>query len=169
MRLLALFAAATLAALALQTILPLAFPIRSYMPHLILILSVDLGLRHPSALAALLAFLMGYATDALSGSQIGLNAFTVTLVFFISYEISGRLLATSDLVGAITVFAGALVNSAGSMMLSSDQGALWRTNATVAQRIAIQALITALLAPPVFALLRRGKLLFGLPPRNARE
>src|SRR5208282_278328 len=144
MRLLALFVVATFAALAIQTILPLWFPIRGFVPHLVLILSVDLGLRHPSAMGALMAFAMGYATDALSGSQIGLNAFTVTLVFLVSYQISGRLLATSDLVGAIAVFAGTLINSLGALALAANPSALRQTGSVTAQRLLIQALITAL-------------------------
>ena len=167
MRLVALFAVATLAALAIQTVLPYWFPIRAFMPHLILILAVDLGFRHPSGLGALMAFMMGYATDALSGSHIGFNAFTVTLLFLISYEISRHLLAASDLVGAITVFAGSLLNAL--VALAFNFTALSQAGGAVMRRIVIQALITAILTPPVFALLRRGKILVGLPPRNARE
>ncbi len=169
MRLLALFVLATFVALAIQTILPLWFPIRGFIPHLVLILSVDLGLRHPSASAALMAFAMGFATDALSGSQVGLNAFTVTLVFLVSYEIAGRLLATSDLVGAITVFAGTLINALGAFMLASNPMTWSQIEGEVGRRILLQALITAALAPPVFWLLRSGKSALGLPLRTARE
>ncbi len=169
MRLLALFALATFAALAIQTILPLWFPIRGLVPHLVLILSVDLGLRHPSASAALMAFAMGYATDALSGSQVGLNAFTETLVFLVSYELAGRLLATSDLVGAITVFAGTLINALGAFVLASNPMTWSQIEGAAGRRMLLQALITASLAPPVFWLLRRGKSALGLPLRNPRE
>jgi rod shape-determining protein MreD len=168
-RLLALFALATFAALAIQTILPFWFPIRGLVPHLVLILSVDLGLRHPSASAALMAFAMGYATDALSGSQVGLNAFTVTLVFLVSYELSGRLLATSDLVGAITVFAGTLINALGAFVLASNPMTWSQIEGVAGRRMLLQALITASLAPPVFWLLRSGKSALGLPLRIARE
>jgi rod shape-determining protein MreD len=168
-RLTGLFAIATLLALAIQTILPWWFPIRVFMPHLILILAVDLGFRHPSALAALLAFAMGYATDALSGSHVGLNAFTVTLVFLLAYEVSRHLLATNNLAGAITVFFGALINSLGAFALSSDLAALGRPGDPLIWRLALQALITALFAPPVFALLRRGKQMVGLPLRKPRD
>jgi len=168
-RLLALYVAATFAALAIQTILPFWFPIQGFVPHLILILSVDLGLRHPSAPAALMAFAMGFATDALSGSQVGLNAFTVTLVFLVSYEISGRLLATSDLVGAITVFAGTLINALGAFLLAANPMPWSQLQGAAGQRMLLQAAITAVLAGPVFWLLRRGKSALGLALRNARE
>jgi rod shape-determining protein MreD len=168
-RLIALFAAAALIFLGIQTILPYWFPIGPYVPHLVLILSVDLGLRHPGGVAAGMAFAMGYATDAVAGSQIGLNAFSVTLVFLIAYEISRHLMATSDMVGAITVFAGTLINSFGALALASNSVSFSNVGRFAAQRMVIQALITAALAPPVFALLRRAKVWVGLPIRNPRE
>jgi rod shape-determining protein MreD len=168
-RLVALFAVATLAALAIQTILPYWFPIRAFVPQLVLIFAVDLGFRHPSALAAAMAFAICYATDALAGSQVGLNAFTVTLIFLVSYEIARHLLATNDFVGAITVFIGAIINSLGALTLSSNLGALHDAGGIVIRQMGVQALITALLAAPVFALLRRGKTLIGLPLKNARD
>jgi rod shape-determining protein MreD len=173
-RLVALFGLATVAALAIQTVLPYWFPIRGFIPNLILILSVDLGFRHPSALAAVIAFAMGYATDALSGSQIGLNAFSVTLVFLLSYYQpwpggSAPLMSPELALGAATAFAGALITSLGALVLASNPEAMRVANAGVFQRMLIQALLTALLAPPVFSLLRRGKSALGLPPRNPRD
>ena len=65
------------------------------MPDLVLILAVDLGLGIMRALAPLMAFAMGYATDALSGSQLGLNAFTVTLIFLLCLRIVAPVWVTS--------------------------------------------------------------------------
>jgi rod shape-determining protein MreD len=168
-RLVAIFILATLVALAIQTVLPYWFPIRAFVPNLVLILAVDLGFRHPGAMAAAMAFAMGYATDALSGSHLGLNAFMVTLVFLLAYEISRRLLAASDLVGALTVFIGAMINAFGAFVLTGNFKALSNAGGAMMQRIVIQALITALLAPPVFSILRLGKQRIGLPLRNAGE
>jgi rod shape-determining protein MreD len=165
LRLLALFVLATLAALAVQTVLHYWMPLHALVPHLVLILAVDLGLRHPSATGAAMAFAMGYATDALSGSYVGLNAFTVTLVFLLAYEVSRHLFAANDLVGAITVFVGACLNAMGALALGGGAYAL----RGVTRAILFQALITALLAPPVFSMLKRGKRIIGLPQRNSRE
>jgi len=168
-RLIALFAVATLLALALQTVVHYWLPMSAFVPHLVLILAVDLGLRHPSAIAAVMAFLMGYATDALSGSHIGLNAFTVTLVFLLAYEVSRNLLAANDIVGAATVFIGAAINSIGAVALSgaflSGPGA----GGLPMRPILIQAAVTAAFAPTIFGLLKRGKRLIGLPQRNVRD
>ena len=43
---------------------------------------------------------MGYATDAIAGSHPGLNAFMMTMVFLVSYEISTRLMVANAFVGA---------------------------------------------------------------------
>jgi len=169
LRLIALFAVATLVALALQTVVHYWLPMNAFIPHLVLILAVDLGLRHPSAMAATMAFLMGYATDALSGSHVGLNAFTVTLVFLLAYEVSRHLLAANDIVGAATVFIGAAINSIGTVALS---GALLSTGGVgdlPMRPILIQAAVTAALAPAIFGLLKRSKRLIGLPQRNVRD
>ena len=51
-----LFAIAGYLALLIQTAAPLWFPFHALIPNLIIILTVDLGLRHHGALPALLAF-----------------------------------------------------------------------------------------------------------------
>ncbi len=79
------------------------------------------------------------------------------------------MLATSDLVGAITVFAGTLINALGAFVLASNPMTWSQIEGAAGQRMLLQALITALLAPVVFALLRRGKAALGLPLRTARE
>ncbi len=75
------------------------------VPNLIIILTIDLGLRHHGAIPALLAFAISYATDAMSSTTLGMNAFLVTGVFLLTYEaLSSRLLVTNALVGATVVF-----------------------------------------------------------------
>ena len=78
MRLILLFAVFAVLGLALQTAVTHLVSFRALMPNLIIILAVDLGLRHHGVLAAIIAFAMGYATDSFSGSQPGLNAFMMT-------------------------------------------------------------------------------------------
>ncbi len=61
--------------IAVIVILPMAFEspgarifsIRALIPNMIIIFAVDLDLRHHGVLPAILAFTMGYATDALAG------------------------------------------------------------------------------------------------------
>ena len=87
MRLVALFAVLTLIALAIQTTASRWLPLSALVPDLVLVLAVDLGLRHRRALAPIMAFAMGYAMDAFSGSQLGVNTFAVTLTYLVAYEV----------------------------------------------------------------------------------
>lgn len=167
-RLVLLFAFATLFALALQTMLPYWLPLGPYVPDLVLILAVDLGMRHHSAVAALMAFVMGYAIDAVSGTQIGLNAFMITLVFLLAYELSSQLLVTNVAVGMLAVFVGVIIKDLGSIIISSGFSGL--TGDSVLMRDLLgQAAVTALLAPLVFVAMARGKKLLGLLATGRRE
>ena len=98
----------------IQTAVPLWFPFHALIPNLVIILTVDLGLRHHGAMPALMAFAIGYATDALSGTILGMNAFLTTAIFLLTYEMSSRLLVTNVLVGAIAVFLAVLVAGVGN-------------------------------------------------------
>ena len=166
MRLILLFGLFAILGLAFETAVPHLISARSLIPNLIVILAVDLGLRHHGVLPALIAFGMGYATDALAGSHPGLNAFMVTLVFLVSYEFSSRLLVTNAFVGATIVFFGVIVTDLGAIAIGS--GALSESGPMV-PHILLRAMISALVAPLVFAVLAGSKRLVGLPARAARE
>ena len=168
MRLVFLFAAATYIALIIQTAVPLWFPTRALIPNLIVILVVDLGLRHHGALPAILAFAIGYATDAFAGTHLGLNAFLTTLVFLLTYEASSRLLVTNALVGAIAVFFAAIVAGLGAVAIVAGRGAGAAAN-SVLPAVLLQALISAIISPIVFAMLEGSKRVIGLPDRLERE
>ena len=168
MRLVLLFAAFAVLGLAFESAMPQLISFRSMIPNLIVILAVDLGLRHHGAVPAMLAFAMGYATDALSGSTPGLNAFTVTLVYLVSYEISTRLLVTTALVGATVVFFGVLATALGNVAISAGFSALGDTGAMM-PALALQSAISALVAPFVFAILAGSKRLTRLPVGPGRE
>ncbi len=168
MRLIALFAFLAFVALLVQTAIPHLISSHILVPNLIVILAVDLGFRHHGALSALLAFAMGYAADAFSGAHLGVNAFLITLVFLLTYEISRRLLVTNSLVGAVAVFLAVLVASVGNLMLSSGAEGMSQA-VSVMPWLLLQALLTAIIAPAVFSVLARCKRVVGLPARAARE
>jgi rod shape-determining protein MreD len=167
-RLLILFGLATYAALLIQTALPLWFPFRALLPNLIIILTVDLGLRHHGAFAALIAFLIGYATDAFAGTHLGMNAFLTTFIFLLTYQISSRLLVTNALVGAIAVFFAVLLAGIGGIVITAGRGATQAVG-TMMPGLLLQALVSALVAPIVFAILAGAKRVIGLPHRLERE
>ena len=111
---------------------------------------------------------MGYATDALAGSDPGLNAFMVTLVFLVSYEFSSRLLVANAFVGATIVFFGVIATDLGAIAIGAGLGALGESGPIVPS-ILLRATISALAAPLVFFVLAGSKRLVGLPARAARE
>lgn len=162
-----LFAVATVISLVIETARPLA-GLHPLIPNLIVILAVDLGLRHHGAFPALLAFLMGYAADAFSGTHLGLNAFLITAVYLFSYEISSRLLVTNSIVGAITVFFGAMLAGLGAVGIPAGRAALDAMTAVFGS-VLLRALVTAIVSPLVFSMLAAGKRAMGMSMKTARE
>ncbi|HVN29968.1 MAG TPA: rod shape-determining protein MreD [Candidatus Binataceae bacterium] len=163
-----IFAIATYLALLVQTTAPLWFPFNALIPNLIIILCVDLGMRHHGAFPALLAFAIGYATDAMSGTTLGLNAFLTTSVFLLTYEMSRRLLVTNALVGATAVFFAVMLAGFGAIVITSGRGAMVAMDLAM-PHLALQALISAIVAPIIFAMMAGSKRMFGLRPRIERE
>ncbi len=166
MRLLLLFSAATFVALAIQTTLPRVVPLGILVPDLVLILAVDLGLRHPGALAAVMAFAMGYAADAFSGVELGLNALLLTTVFLLAYWLSRALISTSTAIGVIAVFVGVIFSDVGNYLVSSGFATPDRLRALM-PTVLIQAAVTALLTPSVFRFMGWAARLVGLRARSA--
>jgi rod shape-determining protein MreD len=147
--LLLLFTFAAFAALVLQTTLPRLLPLGILVPNLVLILAVDLGMRHPRVLTALMAFAMGYAVDAFSGVELGLNALLLTMVFIFAYWLSRVLISASTAVGIVAVFAGVILSDLGNYLISSGFAPANRLHALMPP-VLIQAAVTALLTPSVF-------------------
>ena len=168
MRLILLFAVFAVLGLAIETAVPHLISFRALVPNLIIILAVDLGLRHHGVLPAVIAFTMGYATDALAGSHPGLNAFMMTMVFLVSYEISTRLMVANAFVGATVVFFGVIATALGTIAIANGFNALSDTGPLMPE-LTLEALISAIIAPIVFAMLATSKLLSGLKARAARE
>ena len=127
MRLILLFAVFVILGLAFESAGARIFSFRALIPNLIIILAVDLGLRHHGVLPAILAFTMGYATDAIAGSHPGLNAFMMTMVFLVSYEISTRLMVANAGVGATVVFFGVIATALGTVAIANGIGSLSST------------------------------------------
>ncbi len=168
MRLILLFAVFVILGLAFESAGARIVSVRSLIPNLIIIFAVDLGLRHHGILPAILAFTMGYATDAIAGSHPGLNAFMMTTVFLVSYQISTRLMVANAGVGATVVFFGVIATTLGTIAIANGFASLSSTGPLL-PGLLLQAFITALIAPFIFSILAASKRLTGLRVGPARD
>ena len=142
----------------LQTTFLHLLPIGPVVPDLILVLCVYLGLYHPSVGAALGSFLLGYSIDIVSSPILGFNAFAMSLVYLAVYLCSRSIWLHHPIVSSVVVLLAALVKGAAmvviwAIFLSVD--GFW---VGAARYMLWEALLAALLAPLVFALLRRGQI-----------
>jgi len=160
-RLVALFAVLTLIALAIQTTASRWLPLSALVPDLVLVLAVDLGLRHRRALAPIIAFAMGYAMDAFSGSQLGVNTFAVTLTYLLTYEVGVHFSVGGAEAGAVLVFIAVLIQSLGGFLISTQFREPHQLG-TLLPAALLQATLTAVIAPPIFRLTARLRLILGL-------
>jgi rod shape-determining protein MreD len=164
-----LFAVATVVALWLQTEVRLWLPPGALFPNLVLILVVDLGLKQHNGLAPALAFAMGYAADACAGTHLGLNAFMMTLIFLLSYELSRHVWVTGRVIGPLTVAMADLLNTFGTIAITGGIASVSAIRTPALRMIVIQALLTAAVAPLIFTALDAGKRALRLPVRVAAE
>jgi rod shape-determining protein MreD len=157
MRLFLLFFLAAIFVLLLQTTLLHLLPISPVVPDLTLVLCVYLGLYHPTVGAALGAFLLGYSIDIVSSRIIGLNAFAMSLVFLTVYLSSRAIWLQNPLVSSLVVLLASLVKGAALVLVSALFVSIEGFWIGAGWYIIREALLAALLAPVVFALLRRGE------------
>ena len=138
----------------LQTTFLHFFPL---VPDLILVLCVYWGLHHPTVGAVLGSFVLGYSVDVVSSPILGINALAMSLVFLAVYLSSRSIWLHNHLVSAIVVLLASLVKGMALVLVSaiflSTEG-FWMG---ALRYILLEALVAALLAPFVFALLRRGQ------------
>ena len=157
MRLFLLFFLAAIFVLLLQTTLLHLLPISPVVPDLTLVLCVYLGLYHPTVGAALGAFLLGYSIDIVSSRIIGLNAFAMSLVFLTVYLSSRAIWLQNPLVTSFVVLLASLVKGVALVLVSAIFVSIEGFWIGAGWYIIKEALLAALLAPVVFALLRRGE------------
>jgi rod shape-determining protein MreD len=151
-----IFAAGMLSLLLQTTILHL-LPFSPVVPDLILVLCVYWGLYNPSVAAVLGSFALGYSVDVLSSPILGLNAFAMSLVFLAVYLSSRSIWLHHPIVSAIVVFFACLVKGLALVVLWALFLSVESFWVGAARYVIIEATIAAVLAPFVFALLRRGQ------------
>jgi rod shape-determining protein MreD len=149
----ALALAAALAMLLQTTVFPFV-PGLPVVPDLILVLTVHLGIRHPSAGGAFGAFLLGYFLDTFSGTLPGMHAFALTAVFAAVHLVGRQFWMETGLPVMVLVFVGAWVRElagTGLMAFVADRAPVWQH---VLRYGMLESLMAALVAPWVFAAVR---------------
>jgi len=157
MKLSLLFFAVGLILVLLQTTLLHLLPLGPIVPDFILVLCVYWGLYHPTVGAVLASFLMGYSVDVVSGRFLGLNAFAMSAVFLAVHLSSRSIWLHDPMSSAIVVLLASLVKGAALALLSAvflNAESFWLG---VFRYIIMEALIAAVLAPFIFAFLRRSQ------------
>jgi rod shape-determining protein MreD len=145
----ALAAPALIAMLLQTTVLPAThLPV---VPDLILVLTVYLGIRHPSAAAAAGAFLLGYFLDTFSGTVLGMNAFSLSVAYAAAHLISRRIWMEGGFPVIAVVFVAGCVRAVAEVVVAT----LVAARAPVWQHVVrygfLEAAVAALVAPAVFA------------------
>jgi len=157
MRLFLLFFFVGVLLILLQSTFLHLLPMGPIVPDLVLVLCVYLGLHHPTVGAAVGSFVLGYSIDVVSSRMLGINAFAMSLVFLSVYFSSRSIWLHHPMVSALVVLIAALVKGAALVMVwvlfLSVEG-FWLG---AARYIIREALVAALLAPLIFAFLRRGE------------
>jgi len=155
-------AVAAVVAMLLQTAIFPAVPWLPVVPNLVLVLAVYLGARHQGVGGACGAFFLGYFLDTFSGTVLGLHTFALTAVYAMVYVIARTLWMQGGLPVVGVVFLGACVGEVAEVGL----GALVAGGASLWQHVVryglLEAGLTALLAPAVFAFVTRERRLLGL-------
>lgn len=121
-------------------------------PNLVLILVVFLGFFEVSPLGAILVFLIGLISDLCSGVALGPLAGSYSIVFGILATLSTRLFVESKAAVAMAVFLSSLLNGLVFFTLSYHFSL---TGGLPIWSLLVEALITALLAPLTFMVLKR--------------
>jgi rod shape-determining protein MreD len=142
-----LLACSGVSAVLLQTTV---FHYLPWVPDLLLILCVYLGIYHRSAGGAAGAFFLGYGLDTCSGVPVGMNAFAMSLVFAGVTAASRCLWLNNPLSVLSMVFLAVLLKTSAFLFLGGF-GEL------VARYIMWDATVAMVLTPLVFTLLYRGE------------
>jgi rod shape-determining protein MreD len=126
------------------------------VPSLALPLILFMGVHEYSLVrGALIAFVLGYATDLLGIAPVGLYTFTYTAIFVLTRAVGVRLAAQTTMMQAVLAFAFTLLHSLMILMLLAIFGRdAWVPRSLYPMTIPHVA-ATAAIAPLVFKLAHR--------------
>lgn len=154
--------------LTLQTTWPASSFLRWIRPDLILILTLYLGLSSSPISGGILAFFLGYLMDLVSGNGFGLFTFSRPFLFYCTQLFKDRIYLESFLARFLFVFVFALIE--GLVLLTFLKALNPEHLPNLLRQFLVgffpQSILTALLSPALFSLLRRGASLLHAQPRT---
>jgi rod shape-determining protein MreD len=149
-----LLACSGVSAVLLQTTV---FHYLPWVPDLLLILCVYLGIYHRSAGGAAGAFFLGYGLDTCSGVPVGMNAFAMSLVFA-GVTAASRCLWLNNPLSVLSMVFLAVVLKTGAFLFLGEFGEPAEVlQPMVARYVMWDATVAMVLTPLVFTLLYRGE------------
>ena len=151
-----LFVSVGLILVLLQTTLLHLLPLGSFVPDLALVLCVYLGLNHPTVGAVLGSFVLGYSVDVFSSPILGINAFAMSLVFLAVYLSSSFIWIHNPLLSVPVVFLASWLKGAALMLVWTLFLTMDGLGIGGLRYLFFDAILAAILAPGIFALLKRG-------------
>ena len=155
-----------------QAAVGVLMPLDEWAPNLLLPIVIYLGVSHdvPVVRGAALSFLLGYLLDSFCGSPMGLQTFVMVASYLIARGAGLNLFMRGPPLQIVTTFVFGLIAGGSILALRAIfeppapfplDGA---TDTVVA--VLLGASVTALLAPPLFATIRR---VDGLATRRREE
>ena len=148
-----------------QAALATLAPMHTFAPNLVLPIVLCLGVSADVYMVrgALISFVLGYLLDAFCGNPMGLQTFVMVAVFMLARGAAFRLFPHGPLFSALLTFGMAVISGFAVLALRAifeKQSEMLTYDSGRTARILFQsAATTALLAPPLFAVVRR--ILFG--------
>jgi rod shape-determining protein MreD len=141
-------------AVVLQTTLLPHLPV---IPDLLLIFCVYLAIYHSSVSGAAGAFLLGYSLDSCSGAPMGMNAFTMSLIFAV-ITATARWLWLNNPLSVLCMVLLAVVLKTSALLLWGEFGQLTAVVQTLVSEVMLRETVAALIVTPiVFSILYRGE------------
>jgi rod shape-determining protein MreD len=128
-----------------------------FIPDLLLILCVYLGIYHRSVGGAAGAFFLGYGLDTCSGAPVGMNAFAMSLVFAVVASMARCLWLSNPLSVLFMVLLAVAIKTSAFLCLGEFGQLASLLRPMMAQYVMWDAAIALLLTPLVFTLLYRSE------------
>ena len=136
-------------------------PLHTFAPNLVLPIAICLGASAEVYVVrgAFVSFMLGYMLDAFCGNPMGLQTFALVATFMLARLSAFRLFPHGPFFSSLLTFAMALISGLTVLALRAvfeqKSDMLTYETATTLRVVVQSAAVTALLAPLVFAAVRR--------------